>query len=607
MKTKMNQDLIELFNMFVSDNAGDQNIQTCSETGIVVSGRASKKQFTQVKAYASKGKLSGEQLNKTFYASFADVTNKSRDELFLDQVLHYATTYGQLIPGYVYVPAEAVDRKLPKEKLTLFVLAGVDESEAIKRASAMLTSGIALNKETMETLVEILEYFNFDFSSVEIKNKEAIVYLAANKDIMPTKAEDFLRFVIYKATGSTLLIKDRNNIRAIKAIDFSGMLQSYVAKNGYQPLAEVFNRFKPLFIKMKNNKSAKIINKIAKLSKKLHKPLPVNALSEVTQRALTDDDTHWLKNATTFALLKATDACFKARAEFNSDAPTARLYTIRNGRVFAKKTNRTKKIPYGNNITRIAVELESRVNGKGKTVYIPEDIDYALPTSEKMFIGNIPVFTKFQNKMLNVGMYWENNMGASDLDLSSISITGDKIGWNSGYSNEGIIYSGDQRYADNGATEYLNISTGCGDNIVYLNVYSGDSNSEYDLIIGKAKNKRAIKTYMQDPKNVMVSGRRKTQGGSSILGLVSETESGVQFIPVDYNVGQNAVSGYKDYTSTMITAMKFSAENRLSLHDVLSSLGYNVVRTKTNEVDVDLSIENLSKDTIINLLTENKK
>ena len=44
--------------------------------------------------------------NSTFYKTFEDVTSKSRFELFIDQVLHYASTYGTDYQGEAYVPNE---------------------------------------------------------------------------------------------------------------------------------------------------------------------------------------------------------------------------------------------------------------------------------------------------------------------------------------------------------------------------------------------------------------------------------------------------------------------------------------------------------------------
>ena len=86
-----------------------------------------------------------------------------------------------------------------------------------------------------------------------------------------------------------------------------------------------------------------------------------------------------------------------------------------------------------------------------------------------------------------VGIYWEDAWGARDLDLSGLNIAG-KIGWNSDY-NQGdgnLMYSGDITSAPNGAVEYLYANKGLKNpTLVQNNVYSGNNNCEYKIIVGK--------------------------------------------------------------------------------------------------------------------------
>ena len=82
---------------------------------------------------------------------------------------------------------------------------------------------------------------------------------------------------------------------------------------------------------------------------------------------------------------------------------------------------------------------KSKYSLNGKSFYLPSDVKYALPTSEKMFVGNIPTGTKFLGDNLAVGIYWENEWGATDLDLSAINIDG-KVGWNSSYNQNNNLF-----------------------------------------------------------------------------------------------------------------------------------------------------------------------
>ena len=122
-------------------------------------------------------------------------------------------------------------------------------------------------------------------------------------------------------------------IEAIKASNYNPAVQ--FEKFGLEKLAEIFNRFKPLFLAYKS-KCSKTINKISKLSKVHHKPLTTNPLNSVTNFLLSPKDEHWLDNATPFALFKALSACY-ARAQGQDTF----IYRIRNGKSYVKKNKFT--------------------------------------------------------------------------------------------------------------------------------------------------------------------------------------------------------------------------------------------------------------------------
>ena len=44
--------------------------------------------------------------NSTFYKSWQDITSKTRWQLFLDQVKHYASTYGTNFKGDIWTPEQ---------------------------------------------------------------------------------------------------------------------------------------------------------------------------------------------------------------------------------------------------------------------------------------------------------------------------------------------------------------------------------------------------------------------------------------------------------------------------------------------------------------------
>jgi len=594
---KINQSLLQMFNIVIEDTTTANSPEYDLQTGTVLFGNFTGTLANNVAQFALEDNVTDSELVKTFYKSWMAVTDKSRLELYLDQIVHYMTTYGCREVGYIYIPNESFDVEFPNtDKAPVRVIKTVTRDEAISRVTEYLDSGIALEEATMTTLITILYSLEYVFAGA-FANKEANIYVAKLTGTLPAEAQEFLRYVIFNVTESTLLIKNPATIIALKEsnCDYKPDLDAYIKQHGIVELAKVFNRFKPIFLAMKGPTTKGIINKIAKLSKKAHEPLVQSALNFVTSKELTDGDEHWLKNATSFALLRALNAVTLA-----ANGPTDMTYRVRNGKLFTKESNVTyDKAVLVRNANKVLNELQDRVNGHGKTVYIPENVDYALPTSEKSFVGNIPALTKFTGDSLNVGMFWKNSDGATDLDLSSINIDGSKVGWNSHYDRNGVTYSGDITNAPKGAAEYMRFAKGSGQHLVHLNVYSGEAQSGYDLIVGNTAEQVDSEEVMK-PENVITTARKETRNNSSILGFVNATGDNVEFVATDFDGGAHTVSADNSLSAITLKSLLFKNEHSLRLATVIERLGYKVTIDK-EIADIDLSVENLNKDAILSL------
>ena len=81
-----------------------------------------------------------------------------------------------------------------------------------------MQSGIALKEETIDDILSILvEELNYNFTGKDqIKNKEAIVRIADLYQVYPDNVVEFFRYIIYRTTNTTLLIKNDELIEAIK-------------------------------------------------------------------------------------------------------------------------------------------------------------------------------------------------------------------------------------------------------------------------------------------------------------------------------------------------------------------------------------------------------
>ena len=147
--------------------------------------------------------------NATFYQTIEDVASKTRFELFVEQILHYCSTYGTNFQGEPFIINDT-----PIDISQTLYIDVISEEEAINRCQNMLYSGIALSQETIENILTILDN-NFEIN--RIKNKEALCIISVKKEIYPHHAEDIVRVLIYKATGKTLLIKDKETLARISS------------------------------------------------------------------------------------------------------------------------------------------------------------------------------------------------------------------------------------------------------------------------------------------------------------------------------------------------------------------------------------------------------
>jgi len=220
--------------------------------------------------------------NATFYKTFEDVASKSRLELLFDQALHYLTTYGTNFElGNGYVPNDGETAVIPFE--TYKVISVITPEELYDKCYDILCSGIALKQTTMTALADyVIDFFGANpkdcFIDIDaIKNKEAQIYLCDKLDIYPNNANLLFRYIIYKTTGSTMLIKDKATIDKIKTsitpFDFNKLTDMQMIA-----LSSIFLRFKDLFLAFKHNPNINAngrlkINKLRRLAVKNHKPM----------------------------------------------------------------------------------------------------------------------------------------------------------------------------------------------------------------------------------------------------------------------------------------------------------------------------------------------
>jgi hypothetical protein len=245
---------LQLFNAVLAKESDAKAF--ISDEGFIIEPRAvwAKKEII---SYYAKEKLNGNDLNKTFHKSWQKIKESSRTELFFEQISHYISTYGSRFQNEIYIPNEVLN--IPDLKLSFKVIKAYTVEEMKEKCLSILRSGIALKEETIDDVLNILHNeLEYDFTGKEnIRNKEAVIKIADKYDIYPENSVEFFRYVIYKTTQTTLLIKNDELIDLIKQSKFN---PTYLFESfGLEKLAEIFNRFKPLFLAYKNRAQKRLI------------------------------------------------------------------------------------------------------------------------------------------------------------------------------------------------------------------------------------------------------------------------------------------------------------------------------------------------------------
>ena len=141
--------------------------------------------------------ISGEKLNNSFHKSWTKVKNASMEQLVLEQMLHYFTTYGfEALDIYdkasVYIPNEELELPEEVDGIVLTVINGYTKKELKTKLIKLLSSGIALGEDTIKDVLEVAEFVGINEKELEsIKNKEVRIALYDGLDIFPETQQNF--------------------------------------------------------------------------------------------------------------------------------------------------------------------------------------------------------------------------------------------------------------------------------------------------------------------------------------------------------------------------------------------------------------------------------
>jgi len=568
--------------------------------------------------------LTPEGMNSAFHKSWKKIKKADIEVLVLEQILHYITTYGAERAGIydkdlVYIPDKVL--KIPKikiDKINLIIIKGYTKEELKNKILNLLESGIALKEDTKKDVIDVITYIGLGEDEIDkIRNKEVKCALYDYMDLIPKEPVEFLRFMIYKSTNKTLLIKDKTTIEEIKSKDnlyIINLLDKYQKKYGLEKFAEIFLRFKPIWLAFRTNKGLKtIINRIRKLANKYHKPMVEDYLNSVTAKIKnsiiinSEELKKELRKVNVFRKIRLAYAL-----QFRTQDAESILYRIRNGKSYAtdfhfdKQSNAKKVLSVV--LNSISKDIEVKV--KDKKIYIPNNIIYTLPATEKQFTGNFPSGTCITvSKDMVMGINWKNvKNNRIDLDLSLINCEHGKIGWDCSYRTDtgDVLFSGDMTDApgDNGASELFYIQRQkAGSYILLVNYYNYDKKIEvpFSIIIASEQVKNMKQNYMVNPNNVISIVKTKINQKQKVLALLVVAPTECKFYFTETYLGNKITSSKNEFVENSRKFLFDFYKNTISLNEVLEKSGAKIVKNK-KECDIDLSPEAINKDSILNLI-----
>lgn len=605
--------LIHLFKVAVADGPKVDKIKVASEAasrGFIVHPDCCTKSVLE---YVRSQELNP---NSTFYKTWEDVTSKSRLELYIDQLLHYASTYGTNHEGEVYCPnGEPISVNYKSFQVIRFVT----PKQLFDRCVEMASGKVALSPDVVDTLANFIVHgvkkLHYPLNLDEVGNRDLMVRLSVDLGMLPTIGENIVRVLYYKLFGTTSMIMSKQVLYQLYQDGLGSNRKVNLTKltdDQLKELARVFHRYKKFLLALKDNRvNRPVINKVSKMAKTYHQPMKVGFWEsftnkdEVSRSELMEEIRKLDNNFKIVRLLHM----FRTR-QLQNETGSNRIYTIRNGKLWVD--HRGGLAPYDKNWSQVSAELLyklcSNIQEKWSTQYnepiyikFPDKYELACPMSERMFVGDVPfgTYINLADKNNYFGVYWRNEWGTTDYDLSYITVNGSKIGWNGDYEWGNMIYSGDMTTAKPEATEMILVRGDVFNGCVYLNRYCGDRGSQYRLFVGSDECRDFSKNYMVDPNTIFLKADGTSDSKETMIGCTHQNK----FYFYKVETGDRMASELSDSDTTR--ALIDYASAALPLKLVLLGAGaieYTDEHARKGiEPTIDLTKAN--RDTLINLFS----
>lgn len=594
-------------------------------------------------------------LNQTFHKSLETVSEISKEEHYFKQFLHYMTTYGFEALGiegdYVYIPNEKLE--LPEDTIPIkpILIKSITVEDLTERVKSMLASGIAMKKETVNSLIDIIKYLDIHLELNDIANREVRCIVCAMRNIPVTTSDDALRVLNYIIFNDAMVVRSFRDMKKIKLyLDMTEVLDKvydYFSALPVEVIAKDFNKNRNLWFgyRARFTDNDERNQKVAYIRNKINRASRINKVREQVARKeipTLDNFSSFLNAepaaalyeyaANDFEIINKETNLYKLVKFMNYLRETMlnseyKVYRVRNGKSYVVKTEE-KLMETSIGVTcnemqkvvkqRIMALLLERIGNK--KIFIPKNVEYSVPTSEKQFIRGIPEGTKykFEDNAI-VAIHWNNILEdgreySVDLDLKAY---GDDtiVGWDYNFRSENrtdVLFSGDITDAPikkGGATEaiYFNRDVESIFSIM-VNNYNNSVECPFEIIFedtDKSKDNKFTgdKTRCNSiidnrVANKLTSVAKKNECSQMTIGLYMD--NAFWFSETNLGSGRSAVQ--EEFMDNYLQAIKAKYKSRITLNELLDNLGLLVENKE--DADLDLSLEAITDDTFIDLFKD---
>lgn len=440
----------------------DEKISDAFNKGVIFTST-----FVNEEDYNSALKIFGFDMNatnQTFYPTLESVLNKSEFELDFWQMIYYMNQFADPDTKYVYSDEDraVVNNIVSKNCVVIDVLGSLDFNKTLE-------SYIANTKQLSFDINQYFKWvdtFNLDVDVFAMKSRTLKHAFMKRYNIAPRTIQELLGMITPENCGVMTRRKMFNILTHTQDNETISLLMKNVLLMSNKALERESQTYRKELLAIRkiaksidNKEVVTLLNKITKDGKKSHVAKKKSFLEEATNLHFSNDE--FSKQLSTLSNLQL----FRLFSGIKSRLNNVNTFLIKTAKLASKDRNKlsNRDVERLNRyLGLVEAELKNRFN-EVKKIKLDKNINLALPTSYRQFIGNVPYFTEINNLSgdMSVGIIW---LDEGDYDLHCNGIHNDtkmllKYGFCDNKNSAGITFSGDVTHVGpHGAAEYMSVS-----------------------------------------------------------------------------------------------------------------------------------------------------